>query len=149
VPLKPQASEEKEVAIKKALYTSQMTTVFRALFAALLWHCDIVDDAMSLAAYLKFNSSVARPTKNESHDDEHAALLSFTSAPPQFAEIKPGSPVLVMTMVDEVRKFVRGTVVEKVKHLEQPVDETFSVKVGMRFEARDRLNPGLICLSIY
>jgi hypothetical protein len=32
--------------------------------------------------------------------------------------------------------------------VEQPVDETFSVKVGMRFEARDRLNPGLICLSI-
>ena len=127
--------------VPAALYTAEMSVAFRAAFASIAWHCDVVDDCINLASYLRFNPDLPRPQCGKPHAD--SSLAAFAALPLADDALLAGASVLFLSPGDSEQPIAQGKVVEVKRHVS---DRQGALSVGMRLEAKDRLNPGMICL---
>ena len=111
------------------------------MFAVSLWHCGVVQDAMAVGAHLKFDKNLARPVVNAEVD---APLTAFTQPPPQFQDVRQRDCVYVCDLSRGSQRILMGTVVD-VKENSEIMASHRDLRVGQRLEAKDRLNPRMIC----
>ena len=128
-----------EPGLPSAQYSSAVAKAVRAVFAAYMWHMGIMTDAIALATHLKFNPKYARP-EVATKDSTSAAVQAFAEPPPPLSNLAEGSPVLVMLKGSPLA--VPATVKQVMVARRAEVVE---LEEGMRLEAKDRKNPGLVC----
>ena len=123
-----------------ALYTAETSAAFRAAFASVAWHCDVVEDCINLASFLRFSPNLPRPQGGKSQAE--SALSAFAALPPADDALAVGASVLFLAPGDSEQPIIQGKIVE----LKRPAAPGHpALGVGMRLEAKDRLNPGMIC----
>ena len=130
-----------ESPIRKALYSAEASVAFRNIFAVLLWHLDLIPDAMALASHLKFHPEQSRPTAPSSQVSE---LESFSKLRRIEPTVQLGTKVAFLNHGLE-SAVAYGSVIA----LKLPAVGRETVRVGMRLEAKDRQNPHMICESFH
>ena len=130
--------------LRKASYSSELTPALRSMFAVSLWHCGVVQDAMAVGTHLKFDKNLARPTVSAEVD---APLTAFTQPPPHIGDIRQRDNVYVCDLSRGSQRILMGTVVDVKEDFEVMASHR-ELRIGQRLEAKDRLNPRMICKLI-
>ena len=141
----PPSSEplDKPSLVKRADVTYLMARAVRHVFAAFMWHSDIINDAMAVATHLKFEPDLPRPeVSSESERQSQAALEAFGGPAPPLDALGRGTRILVK--MDNKSKGFKAATVEKVTVVPDDTDQP-TLAVGQRLEAKDRSNPRMIC----
>ncbi|EDQ87112.1 uncharacterized protein MONBRDRAFT_33522 [Monosiga brevicollis MX1] len=142
MPLDP-AEGKSQVAI--APMTAALERTVRAAFAAYLWHGDVTSDAMALATHLRFDPTYKRPNVKT---DTRGTMgnQAFEAAAPRLDELSEDA--LVWVQPDDGARGTLPGFVQKVQCpvLAQKINDV-ELAVGQRLEAKDRLNPFMICVA--
>jgi hypothetical protein len=105
-----------------------------------------MDDAIGLAAYLRLHPEVKRPQVPEMPAISSDAISLFTDAPSILDELPVGTEVVFLSNTGSDATLKQGKVVS-VQRVQGNEDSSHpQLVVGMRLEAKDRLNPSMICL---
>jgi hypothetical protein len=143
-PVPNSASAEEPSTIQLADVTYRMAKAIRHVFAAFMWHSDIINDAMAVATHLKFEPDLLRPeVSSESARRSKAALEAFSGPAPPLDALGQGTKILVQ--LDDKSKGVKAATIEKVTLVEPGEADAPTLAVGQRLEAKDRQNPHMIC----
>ena len=104
-----------------------------------LWHLDLVNDAIAFASHLKFHPELSRPL---AASNQLTQLEAFAKLRPVEASVRIGDKVAYLSPSSGI-EILFGTVVG----LKQAPLLLGEIREGMRLEAKDRLNPHMICLD--
>jgi hypothetical protein len=132
-------SSQSQSNVQPIVSDETMQTI-RAAFAACVWHCGALHDAITLAGALKFQQ-ITRPGHFVSAFEE--LMSSFMQPSVELEALGSGTSVVARYLdpTTNTEVFSRG----EVEYIERAVVAS-PVKIGMRLEAKDRKNPGLVCM---
>ncbi|EGD72098.1 hypothetical protein PTSG_11546 [Salpingoeca rosetta] len=141
---KPKADEPPlflERTCRQASYTFPVARLVRTIYAVFLWHANFMPDAVLLATHLKFQPDMLRPRTEEKQRQETQRLRkAFSHPPPPVESIEHGATVY-FTNSDSSMPIKAKVKKVQVQHI---IINDLKVEVGMRLEAKDRLNPNMI-----